>query len=73
MERLPEGATLIVQQVEWEEYERLLTGLTGRPDLRLSYDHGRLEVMTPLAEHAADARFVDDLVRIVAEGLGAAQ
>jgi Uma2 family endonuclease len=68
--RLPEGATLIVQRVGWDEYERLLDDLIDRPDLRLSYDRGRLEVMTPLAEHEAHARFVDDLVRIVAEERG---
>jgi hypothetical protein len=46
--RLPEGATLIVQRVGWDEYERLLDDLIDRPDLRLSYDRGRLEVTTPL-------------------------
>jgi Uma2 family endonuclease len=65
--RLPEGATLILQHVGWDEYEHLTEVLTDRPDLRLSYDRGRLEAMTPLAEHEAHARFIDDLVRVVAE------
>lgn len=67
IERLPEGATLILQHVGWDEYEQLLDQLTDRPDLRLSYDRGRLEVMTPLAEHEAYARFIDDVVRAIAD------
>jgi Uma2 family endonuclease len=68
--RLPEGATLILHHVGWDEYEHLTEALADRPDLRLSYDRGRLEAMTPLAEHEAHARFIDDLVRVVAEARG---
>lgn len=67
IERLPEGATLILQHVGWDEYERLLEQLAHRPDLRVSYDRGRLEVMTPLAEHEAYVRLIDDLVRAIAD------
>jgi len=70
IERLPEGATLILQQVGWDEYEQLLADLAERPDLRVSYDRGRLEVMTPLAEHEAYARFIDDVVRVIADERG---
>lgn len=70
IERLPEGATLIVHHVGWDEYEHLLENLAERPDLRLSYDRGRLEAMTPLPEHEAYARFIDDLVRVVADERG---
>lgn len=70
IERLPAGATLILQHVAWDEYEQLLDDLAERPNLRLSYDRGRLEVMTPLAEHEAYARFIDDVVRVIADARG---
>ena len=68
-ERLPEGATLVIHQTGWEDYERLLEDLADRPRLRVSYDCGKLEIMTPLPEHEAFARFIDDVVRVLAEEL----
>jgi Uma2 family endonuclease len=70
IERLPEGSTLIVHHVAWDDYERLLQELADRPALRLSYDRGRLDVMTPLPEHEEYASFVEDVVRLLADVLG---
>ena len=63
IEHLPDGATLVIHQFSWDDYERLLEELRERPHLRVSYDRGRLEVMSPLPEHEEYARFIDDLVR----------
>jgi Uma2 family endonuclease len=62
-EHLPDGATLIVSQVAWDEYERLLTGLREHPSLRVSYDCGKLEIVSPSSRHERVARFIDGLVR----------
>src|SRR5437867_12105025 len=69
IEHLPEGATLVFQQFSWQEYEALLEELmtAGRPHLRVSYDHGRVEIMSPLNEHEFFGRFIDDLVRAFAD------
>ena len=67
IDQLPDGATLIIHQVEWDDYERLLEELAQRPRLRVSYDGGKLEIMTPLPEHEACARLVDALVRVWAD------
>jgi Uma2 family endonuclease len=67
IEHLPEGATLVIHQVSWDDYERLLDDLSDRPHLRVSYDHGKLEIMTPLPEHEAYARLIDALVRVCSE------
>jgi Uma2 family endonuclease len=69
IDRLPEGSTLIVHHVAWDDYERLLEELADRPALRLSYDRGRLDVMTPLPEHEEYASFVEDVVRVLADVL----
>ena len=51
---LPDGATLVIHQVTWDEYEGLLEDLSDRPNLRVSYDRGRLEIMSPTPEHELD-------------------
>jgi Uma2 family endonuclease len=68
IEHLPEGATLVLQQFSWEDYERLIEDLTvSHARLRVTYDHGRVEIMSPLNEHEGYARFIDDLVRAFAD------
>ena len=69
IEHLPEGATLVIHQFTWDEYERLLEDLSERPNLRASYDRGKLEIMSPLPEHEKYARFIDDLVRALSDKL----
>ena len=51
VDHLPEGATLVLQDVPWEDYEQLLEDLADRPRVRVSYDQGRLEIMSPLRKH----------------------
>lgn len=68
IDHLPEGATLVLQQFSWEDYERLTEELTvSHARLRTTYDHGRVEIMSPLNEHEGYARFIDDLVRAFAD------
>jgi len=66
---LPAGATLIIHAFAWEEYERLLEDLSDGSHVRVSYDRGKLEVMSPLPEHEDYARFIDDLVRALSDTL----
>jgi Uma2 family endonuclease len=61
--RLPVGATLIVPEIDWDDYERLLDQIEGERHLRLTYDCGRLEIMSPGPEHGKYPNFIDDLVR----------
>jgi Uma2 family endonuclease len=70
VQHLPEGATLIIRRASWEDYERLLDDLRDRPRLRVSYDDGAIEVTSPLPEHEEYVRFIEDLVRAVADELG---
>jgi len=67
IEHLPDGASLVFHQCTWEEYERLLEDLQERPHLRVSYDRGTLEIMSPLPQHEAYARFIDQLVRALGD------
>ena len=66
---LPAGATLLLSRVGWEEYEALLSDLTDRPSLRVSYDAGRVEIMSPLPEHEEYKETIYSLVRVMAQEL----
>lgn len=61
---LPVGATLRLPDMGWDEYEELLLELADRPGLRVSYDTGRVEIMSPLPEHEEYKEFVLRLVQI---------
>jgi Uma2 family endonuclease len=63
-EHLPSGATLIIDQITWDDYERLVEELDHRTGLRISYDCGRLEIVSPLRPHARYERFIDKLVAL---------
>lgn len=69
IEHLPQGGTLVLQQFSWDDYERLLDRLIDRHHLRISYDRGRIEIMSPLPKHEKYARLIDQLVGIFAEEL----
>jgi Uma2 family endonuclease len=51
-------------------YSRLLRAFAERPGIRLTYDRGTLEIMSPLLEHEDDARFLGRLVGALTEELG---
>lgn len=69
MEHLPGGATLVMSQVSWDDYECLLEALAERPHFRVSYDRGTLEIMSPRHEHGAYEQLISDLVLIACETL----
>jgi Uma2 family endonuclease len=59
---LPLGATLLVPMVSWDGYERVLEEFGDRGDLRVSYDCGWLEIMSPSDLHDNPIRFFDRLL-----------
>src|SRR5947209_2864743 len=70
IEHLPAGATLRLPSVSWEEYETLLSDLTDWPGVRVSYDDGKLEIMSPLPEHEEYKDFIYSLVRAISDESG---
>jgi Uma2 family endonuclease len=67
IEHLPMGGTLTLYGVSWEEYEALLDELHDKAGRRVSYDAGRLEIMSPLPEHEEYKEIISDLARAYAE------
>ncbi|MBA3442665.1 MAG: Uma2 family endonuclease [Pyrinomonadaceae bacterium] len=70
IDHLPAGATLRLRHMDWDEYEQLLDELAGRAGLRVSYDQGRLEIMSPLPEHEEYKEFILRLAHVLSEELG---
>jgi Uma2 family endonuclease len=70
VDHLPVGATLVIPRSTWEEYTQLLEFTAERPGLRVTYDRGRLEIMSPSPEHEEYKELVLQLARVVAEEQG---
>lgn len=67
----PQEQRVVLRNVSWEMYERLLAERDENQAPRFAYDRGMLEILTPLLreheEYSSDAEF---LVRTLAEELG---
>ena len=70
VEHMPLGSVLVINDFSWDEYELLIQDLDGRRNPRLSYDCGRLEVVTTSPHHDAYDRLLDAFVREYAETFG---
>jgi Uma2 family endonuclease len=67
IERLPAGALLRLQNVDWDDYEHLLTQMEEWPGHRLSYDRGRLIIVSPSLKHERYKAFARRLIDILSE------
>jgi Uma2 family endonuclease len=63
------GGALVLDGIDWKTYSRLLGIFAERPSVRLTYDQGRLEIMSPLLEHDDEGRFLGQLVWVLTEEL----
>jgi Uma2 family endonuclease len=61
---------VVLPQVSWETYERLLADDEERRVPRMTYDQGVLELVTPSMPHEEDADTIAAIVRIVTAQLG---
>jgi Uma2 family endonuclease len=69
VEHLPPGAILVFPKVTWEQYENILEDLANHPGLRVSYDEGRLEIVSRLSEHEDYKDFILRVAHILSEEL----
>src|SRR5688572_18660481 len=64
----PPGERFLLRGMSWEFYEHLLEELDNRP-IRVTYDRGALELMSPSYRHEGSAEILGQLVRLLAEEL----
>lgn len=63
--QLPADTVVTFHGVSWEDYEGLLDQVGEASGLRISFDDGRLTVMTLSTEHENYARFLEKLLTII--------
>jgi Uma2 family endonuclease len=62
--------SLLLSDVDWHTYSRLLRIFENRPGYRLTYDRGELEIMSPSIAHDHADRFLFRMVITLTEELG---
>ena len=70
IEHLPAGALLVIHEFSWDDYERLLEKLSDSSHARVSYDSGRLEILSPSRPHGRYEWFINVLVMAFCETRG---
>lgn len=64
------GQRFLIREVDWQTYSRLLRVFGDRPAVRLTYDRGVLEIMSPTHQHESDADFLGRMAVTLTEELG---
>ena len=65
----PPEQRVVLRNVRWETYERILEDHLDCSAPRFTYDQGVLEIMSPSAEHEWYNQLVSDLVKLLAREL----
>jgi Uma2 family endonuclease len=69
IELMPEGSRFCRDGVSWEEYEELIEDLMGVRSVRVSYDRGRMEIMSLSSEHESYTGLFTHLIQILTEAM----
>jgi len=60
---------VVIHDVSWESYERLLDDIGDNPTPRVTYFEGEIELMSPSPQHEGISRFVGRLIDALSEEL----
>ncbi|MBZ8181530.1 Uma2 family endonuclease [Oscillatoria salina] len=63
--KLKPGQQLLLEDINWQQFESILAELGERRSHRVSYSNGLLEIMVPLPEHEKAKEIISDLVKIL--------
>ena len=66
----PAEGRVLLHNVSWETYERLIDEREDRSVTRFFYDRGKLEIMSPSAARDRASRVVALLIELVAAEIG---
>ena len=67
--QLPPGSRLSLYDVEWDEYDDLLQQMGDTPGFRVSYDNGRMQILSPSARHEKYKNLLHDFLLILGDEL----
>ncbi|MBG1260690.1 Uma2 family endonuclease [Nostoc commune] len=63
------GHQLLIKDVSWSAYKRILAELGDNRSSRIGYSQGMLEIMAPLPEHEVAKVIIGDLIKVLLEEL----
>ncbi|HEX4950317.1 MAG TPA: Uma2 family endonuclease [Blastocatellia bacterium] len=66
---IPPGTTLRADNVAWEDYEQLTYDLRESSAVRVFYDQGKMEIMSPLPAHEKPVKVLHRLVTALSDEL----
>jgi Uma2 family endonuclease len=55
---------IVLEDASWELYEKLLRDIGNRP-IRVTYDNGRMEIMSPLPEHERPKTVIGRMIEML--------
>jgi len=64
-----QSSGILLKNISWKTYESLLNELTQQGKIRMTYDRGTLEIMTPLAPHEKYKKILGRLVETLTDEL----
>jgi Uma2 family endonuclease len=68
-DRPPNEQRVVLPSITWEKFEQILSELPADRQIRLTYHRGKLEMMTPVAEHERCQKLLDSLILVLADEL----
>lgn len=60
---------VVLQNISWQSYQSLIRDFAQEPALRLTYDHGTLEIRMPLDPHETYKKLIGRLIETATEAL----
>lgn len=67
--QLPPGTSFRADNVSWETYERLLADLRPSTGVRVFYDQGRMEAVSPTSSHEKPVKIIHRLIIAISDHL----
>ncbi|WP_068818936.1 Uma2 family endonuclease [Phormidesmis priestleyi] len=67
--QIPPGQRVVLQDITWQEFERVLEELGEHRAARIAYENGLLEIIAPLPEHEDNKEIIGDLIKDLLEEL----
>jgi Uma2 family endonuclease len=68
--RAARRTAVLLRNTDWQTYSRVLRAFEERPAVRLTYDRGVLEIISPRLSHDEPSDFLGVLVYVLTEELG---
>jgi Uma2 family endonuclease len=63
--KIKPGQQLLLEDVSWQQFERILADLGEHRAAKVSYSYGSLEIMVPLPEHQKAKEIIGDMIKIL--------